>query len=182
MEKLNNPIKALHNLPGGHLFYFYLTLECYIDNAVNFLLLGIEDGNHIILIENDRIYSIIFNRLKLRLSSTQMERIHYINNYDFYWSAGNFNSSKIIANFAKILKPFLKKNIPVRTWAHVELGQIDDIEDAISQFERAAQESVTSLKLLSVCAYNGQRLPVNLIKSLFISHTHLMTDTAIIKL
>lgn len=64
----------------------------------------------------------------------------------------------------------------------MELGQIDDIEDAISQFERAAQESVTSLKLLSVCAYNGQRLPVNLIKSLFISHTHLMTDTAIIKL
>lgn len=157
-------------------------LESYVKNAVSYILSGLQEGNHVILIENDKIRPLIDEKISGKLPASELKKIKYVNNFDFYWSTGNFHTPTIVAYFSQILEPFLTNSIPVRTWAHVEWGQMQDIADTISKFEEAAHQSVTSMKLLAVCAYDDSRLSPQLKKTLLQSHTHLITDHEIQKL
>lgn len=169
-------VSELQHTSGGHIVYFSQNQESYIETAVSFILSGVKEGNHIILIENDRDYKLIYEKISGTLTPSELEKVLHVNNFDFYWSTGNFDTPNIVAMFFDILEPYLKNSIPVRTWAHVEWGQLQDASETISKFEEAAQESVTMMKLLSVCAYDDDKLTAKLKELLLKYHTHLLTD------
>lgn len=161
------------------MFYYTQNEDLYIENAASYIISGIEDEGNIVFIENDRLFPLIYEKASEILSPSELERIQHINSFDFYWSTGSFDTESIVAYFAKILEPYFANQIPVRTWAHVEWGQMQDISDTIVSFEAAAHESVISMNLLSVCAYDADRLPHRLKGLLCEYHTHLITDDEI---
>ncbi len=92
------------------------------------IIQGIEQGNHILFIENDRVYTLIHKKIKTLLTRDQVAKFHYINNFDYYCSQGRFYPPTIVEYFSVAIKPFFEKKIPVRIWGHVEWGNPTIVE------------------------------------------------------
>ncbi|MFF2501151.1 MEDS domain-containing protein [Peribacillus sp. NPDC058075] len=161
---------------GEHIFYHFEQMDYYIENAVSFIVSGIKQGDHIILIENESISVRIFNKVRLVLTAEEMSNVHYTDNFAFYCKHGDFHTPTIVADFAEILKPFLDENLTIRTWAHVEWGHQLEIEQKINQFEEVANKSVNEMGIVSVCAYDTATITESIMKNLMKSHEFLMTD------
>ena len=110
---------------------------------------------------------------------TDSDKIHHINNYDFYYSSGDFHPASINKYFAAIVSPYVENNIPIRTWAHVEWGDQQEITRMIKEFETEAHRSVSEKKTISVCAYESDRITPEIKNSLIKSHGYYMTDNDI---
>ncbi|KKB33302.1 MEDS domain-containing protein [Bacillus thermotolerans] len=158
------------------MLYCFDHTEQYLDNAISYILSGIEQGEHVIFIESERNILLLSKRLECLLTPDQLGRIHYHNNFEFYWSTGDSHTASIVSYFKDILEPFLSENVPVRTWAHVEWGQETNIEEKIIGFEQVADENVRAMNMLSVRAYHSARLTDSLKESLLLYHSHLITD------
>ncbi len=173
----------MKELPGeeGHIFYSFQEKERYIENAITYITSGVEQGSCVLLIENDRYFSLLRTKLESLLTKEQLKRIHHVNNYDFYYSRGDFHLTSIISYFSKIIGSYRENNLSIRTWAHVEWGDTEEISCEIKKFEEEANKAVSSMKLLSVCAYDADRLTESLQRSLTCSHNFVMTDEGIIR-
>jgi hypothetical protein len=53
-EKITEQTKKLQKSNGGHIFYEYQSEESYIQNTVSYIIAGIEQGDHVIVIENEK--------------------------------------------------------------------------------------------------------------------------------
>ncbi|MDQ7863061.1 hypothetical protein RCO48_24585 [Peribacillus frigoritolerans] len=49
-------IENLQQSDGGHILYCFNELEAYIENEATFIIAGVEQGDHILVVENDRIF------------------------------------------------------------------------------------------------------------------------------
>lgn len=180
-QKILQLTKELQLSSGGHIFYYFHDEQKYIENTVSYIHAGIEQGDCVLIIENERIFPSVYKKMQSLLTEEQLTMIHYINNFDFYCLNGDFHSETILEYFSSILDPYLTKNISIRTWAHVEWGNIGEITDVIGEFENQANKAVSSLEQISVCAYDADRVPESLKESLLRSHEFLMTDEEITK-
>ncbi|KAA0957014.1 3-ketoacyl-ACP reductase [Planococcus sp. ANT_H30] len=161
---------------GDHVFYYVEELERYIDNAVSFVMDGMEQGDQILLVENERLYPKILTHLEKLLSKEQLENVHYINSFTFYWKNGNFHPPTILDYFSRIINPFLEKDLSFRTWGHIEWRDETEIISDIKEYEQAIEQLVPQLKAISVCAYDAPRLSDSLKDVLMNCHDYLMTD------
>ncbi|WP_205685221.1 MEDS domain-containing protein, partial [Peribacillus acanthi] len=118
-EKITVQTRKLETTPGGHIFYEYTNLETYITNTVSYIINGIENGDHVIIIENDFIFPRIQRELEKELCREDLAKVHRVNNFDFYCFGGNFNKETVISYYKKYVNPFLENHISIRTWAHV---------------------------------------------------------------
>jgi hypothetical protein len=78
-------------------------LESYIENAIEFIEQGIRGGDQVLFVENTRIYPMIQRKLEERLTAEEMEKFHYVNNFDFYWTHGNFHPQTIQSLFERFV-------------------------------------------------------------------------------
>ncbi|MDT3427082.1 signal transduction histidine kinase/CheY-like chemotaxis protein [Paenibacillus forsythiae] len=158
--------------------YTYDDIDSYIDNAVSYVVTGIHQGCHILFIDNEVTYRRLLGRLEEALSADQLEDVHYVDNFEFYRQYGDFHCDSIINHFERILKPFLDRQIRVRTWAHVQWNarERDQIHITLEEFERKADSSVIGNGLMSVCAYNAREISASLQNVLLKTHEYLMTD------
>ncbi|SEN70685.1 MEDS: MEthanogen/methylotroph, DcmR Sensory domain [Mesobacillus persicus] len=161
----------------NHILYCFEKLDCYIENVVTFILTEVEQGNFIILIENERIFQLIKKKLNSQISEEGQKLINYVNNFDFYFSHGDFHTPTIISTFTDLLEPYRKRGGTICTWAHVEWGNDDEITCKIKEFEEVANQTVSSMNTTSVCAYDADRLSESLKKDLNSSHPCQLTDT-----
>ncbi|OCA81592.1 hypothetical protein A8F94_22245 [Bacillus sp. FJAT-27225] len=164
------------NLSEGHVFYNTYSPDRYIDNLLLFIRSGLNQGQHCLIIENDRLWLRAKSRFSKNFTSKQLERVIHINNFDFYYYTGDFHTETIVDYFSKILSPYKERKFEVRTWTHVEWGNDIDMNTKIKQFEQKAEEDVSKLKLLAVCAYDGERLNKSLIESLHATHNYYLSD------
>ncbi|WP_409300499.1 MEDS domain-containing protein [Peribacillus sp. SCS-155] len=164
---------------GAHIFYSFDTTEKYIENALLFIEKGIQEGERVIFIENDRLFPLIQKKIPSTIRLNDSDKIHHINNYDFYYSSGDFHPKSINKYFAAVVSPYVEKNIPIRTWAHVEWGNHQEIARIIEEFETEAQVNVSAKKSISVCAYESDRITPEIKNSLMKSHGYYMTDNNI---
>ena len=167
---------------GAHIFYSFNNEEKYVDNLIVYITVAIGLGNHVMIIENDRILPVIQRRIKAHLDEEQQKMIHTINNYDFYCYRGNFNKNTILSYLDNMLAPFLENNIPVQTWAHVEWRDQEDIFQNIGNYEKEADQMLQSTKLITICGYDANRVPESLEDILMDSHDYYMTDDTIDKI
>jgi hypothetical protein len=175
---LSQQIRGIQS--GQHILYTYRDSQCYIENAVSFILSGIQHGNDVLVIENDRLVQLIDEKVKFQLPKGQLSQIKYVNNFDFYFSNGNFHAPTIISSFADILEPSNKDRKTISTWAHVEWGSLQEISCKIMDFEKRANQTVQLMNTTSVCAYDVNRLSGSLKESLFRSHPYHLTDDGVI--
>ncbi|MTH53522.1 hypothetical protein GKZ89_08835 [Bacillus mangrovi] len=145
-------------LRGGHLLYLTENVKMYIENAAAYVLSGVEQGDRVIFIDNEKMNGLLYIELQRIMSPAQLTKVHYVNNFDFFFSQGSFHTDMINDYFMKYINPLIEENESCRTWAHIEWGHHSEIERQIIDHERNSGEKVLDLNLLSVCAYDTERL------------------------
>ncbi|HZG71418.1 MAG TPA: MEDS domain-containing protein [Chondromyces sp.] len=163
-----------------HVFYCFDEVKSYVDNAISYIASGVKQGNHILFIENDKIYPKIDKKLKTFLTEEQLNQVHRIDNFDYYLSEGSFHPSTILDYFSKTIEPYWKNRLTVRIWGHVEWGDQREITGKLEEYERGIDKLVTEIKYTTVCAYDGDRLPNSLRTTLLKCHEFVMTDTQLL--
>ncbi|MCF8565687.1 MEDS domain-containing protein [Alicyclobacillus tolerans] len=166
----------------GHILYFYETLEQYVANAVAYVTTGIEYGHHILIVEKDDIYPLIDRELKQIFDDSEYQNyVHYIDSGSFYGIHGDFHYWSIVAYFGKVIQSLFKNNITIRTWAHVQWKEQDNILLKLDEFEQVADKSVSEMELMSVCAYDANAVSASLLTRMLHSHAFYMTDNELVQ-
>jgi hypothetical protein len=177
MPPLKKDLQAIR----GHIFYSFQEVEKYVENAVIYIVSGIEQGDHILFIENDKLLPSIQEKLKPLLSTEQLAKVHYINNFDFYFSKGTFHPATVFNHFMKSLQPYIENTVSVRMWGHVEWGDQKEIAREIEKYENNVDEMISLNEITAICAYDADRVTESLKNSLIKCHGFFMTDDEITK-
>ncbi|WP_409304943.1 MEDS domain-containing protein [Peribacillus sp. SCS-155] len=164
----------------GHIFYHFKNIDHYLQNVVTFITTGVKSGSHIILIENDRNLISINKMLQRELKQGEIAKVHFINNYDFYFENKCFEPQRIFAHFKQNILPHLESKVPVWTWGLVEWGDDNEIIRQIEDYEKKVDRFVNEKGLISVCAYDVNRTPHSLKEMLIRCHSVMLTDDTIV--
>lgn len=180
MEKEITDIEdILETSKGSHIFYYVEDLERYIDNAVSYIVAGLENGEQVLFVESERLYPMILKQVAKTVSKEQLKNIHYVNNFTFYWRNGNFYPPTILAYFSDLISPFIEKDVNFRTWGHVEWRDEVEMIEVLQEYECGVDLLIPQTKAVSVCAYDAVRIPGPLKEMLMNCHGFLMTDEGI---
>ncbi|OIK10697.1 hypothetical protein BIV59_13825 [Bacillus sp. MUM 13] len=161
---------------GGHIFYLYDNVESYLCNAVSFIVTAAKNGDHVIFIENDRNLLHINKVLHKKLSHDEMAKVHIMNNFDFYYSHGNFHPHTVLNYFLTSIAPHHEAGASIYTWSQIEWGNDQEIHNEIEKYGRDLNKYIPNKGVISVCAYDAKRTPESLKKLLMECHGVLLTD------
>jgi hypothetical protein len=159
-----------------HVLYSYNGIKSYIEQAVSYIHNGVVAGDYIILVENERIYRMIHKELIHRLTKEEMDFVHFVNNFDFYYSSGSYHPPAITEYFTKMVQPYVDQKLTFRSWAHVEWASMEDPLHLIEDFEKIVDEAVNQLSFPLICAYEGNRMPDYLIQILMETHPYVLME------
>ncbi|GLB59600.1 MEDS domain-containing protein [Cytobacillus sp. NCCP-133] len=169
-------IDDLKKSNGGHILYQYDQLDCYLQNATSFILAGVRNGGHVMYVENDRNLLHMKKKLGKHLSSAELARVHFVNNFDFYYSNGDFNPDTVINYFRKTLQPHLDSGKAIYTWGLVEWGNVEEYIPKVEEYEKKLDKFRADKGIISVCAYHNGNTPDDLKERLVRCHSVLVTD------
>ncbi|MFE3979911.1 MULTISPECIES: MEDS domain-containing protein [unclassified Priestia] len=175
----NQFAQLIENNKSVHIYYNIDDMRSYVDNLVSYIVSGVEQERHTLVIESERLIPLIFKRLEGILTKDQLTYIHTINNFDYYCSSGSFQPAIIFEHLSKHLDPFYKNNTSFQIWAHVEWGQQEGIIPILEEFENEADTLVTEGGLYLVCAYDEERVPEALKLALMKCHPYLILENKI---
>jgi MEDS: MEthanogen/methylotroph, DcmR Sensory domain len=143
---------------GGHICYLYNNEENYITNAVSFIVAGIKNGDNILLLENDRHIRQIKTRLEKELTTEELSYLQVINNFDFYYTHGNFHPQTVVDQFIKNTETQLQKRASISTWGLIEWREDQEICNSIAKYEQELHKHLDGKGIVSVCVYNADRV------------------------
>lgn len=166
----------------GHIFYSFKEKDKYIENAVTYIVSGLKQGDYIVFIDNHKLFPPIQKKLTSLVSKEELAKIHWANNFDFYFSQGTFHPEVILKHFYKVIEPYVEKKVSVRTWGHVEWRDQKDVVYEIEKYEKKANEAFAFHQITGVCAYDADRMTETLKSSLMNCHEFFMTDDEIVKI
>ncbi|MBM6619655.1 MEDS domain-containing protein [Bacillus suaedaesalsae] len=176
--RLNKMIDVTNH---GHILYIYDSIDCYIDNASTYIFTGVEEGHQVLFIERKELFEQILQTLEQSLTPEQLKNVHFCDNQEYYRTYDDFNSEKILEHFSKTLQKMFNPHLSVRTWANVDWKKQESISTKLEHFEIMADECVRDSKVISVCAYCGERISATLQNKLLRSHDYFMTDHEFVK-
>ena len=179
MQKVIQSLIKEFKTTGAHIFYEFHDQERYINNVIAYVTSALELGNHVMIIENDRLMPMIQKKINDLFKEEQMDMIHTINNYDFYCYRGNFHKETILSFLKDMIAPYLEKNIPIQTWAHVEWRDQKEIFHTVGEYEQEADKMLLETNLITICAYDANRVPQTLKDILMDCHDYYMIDDSI---
>ncbi len=169
-------ILNLENLKEGHIFYRFKDKDAYINNLISFIAVGLVNGDNILIIESMKNLPKIKKEVTQKFSKEQQTSIRMVNNFDYYFSGGDFNTATILKHFEKDLTLIKKVNRSVRTWAHVEWASDNPDAEQLRDYEGIADDFVVRERMISVCAYSCNSLSPILHSALEQVHKYVMTD------
>ncbi|MCG1023273.1 MEDS domain-containing protein [Sutcliffiella horikoshii] len=176
-SRMNSLFNEQRNI---HVLYSYEGREHYLEMLVDFVQSGVSAGDHVIVIENQRIYPILQQKLSTRLSEEQMKLVKWVNNFDFYFSSGSYHPPAIYNYFVKTIQKLVEEQLPFRSWAHVEWGTMDGPLHIVEDLERIVDEAVHQLDFPLVCAYEGAKMPNYLRKILLETHPYILMEDELV--
>lgn len=159
-----------------HVLYAYGEMESYLNQVLSYIEEGIAAEDYVILVENDRIYPIIYKELSTRLTKKQMELVHFVNSFNFYRSSGSYHPPAIEAYFTKMVQPYVENKISFRSWAHVEWATMEEPLHLIEDFEKIVDQAVNLLSFPLICAYERERMPDYLKTILMETHPYVLLE------
>ncbi|MBU9720797.1 MULTISPECIES: MEDS domain-containing protein [Bacillaceae] len=174
--------KKVNVKEGSHILYFFEKQEKYIDNAVSFILTAKTLGQKVILIESAENYKAILERLHLEMSPAELrENLFYISNYDFYEMYGDFRFNNVLTRFKNTVQPFYDKGVPVRIWGYVDWSEQHDIKEKLNTYESQCDLTVSDIGYMTVCTYNGKKVPSYILAEMLKTHEYFMTDDDLVQ-
>jgi hypothetical protein len=159
-----------------HVLYAYNGMMSYVEQAVEYIKNSVTVGDYVIFIENERIYPMIHNKLKALLTKEQMKLVHYVNNFDFYFSSGSYHPPAITDYFNKMVQPYVENKISFRSWAHVQWATMEEPLHLIRDFENIVDQAVNSLSFPLICAYEREKMPDHLKTILMETHPYILIE------
>lgn len=171
----------LTDMKKGHVYYRFQCDEAYLNNLIEFIKLGLENNQQVLIIESMRNLPKVQEMIDKVIKEEHKPSIRLVNNYEYYLSKGDFHTQTIVHHFQKDLSSFNKPNSAIRTWAHVEWASSKPDADLLKEFESTADDLVMNAKLLSVCAYSSDHLTYDLNIVLEQFHNYVMTDETLLK-
>ncbi|WP_139492704.1 MEDS domain-containing protein [Brevibacillus dissolubilis] len=165
----------LHVNNGSHILYFYGEQDRYIENAVSFILAGFQLDQHVMLIESQEKFQLIYEKVK-EAAPHQLDKLEYIDSYEFYRMYEDFHFDRVLANLDQAIQPYLHNNLTARLWGHVDWKSQEDMLSKLHTYECQADLSVSELGYLTVCAYDGNIVPSIIQIEMMKTHEYLMTD------
>ncbi|OOE12249.1 MEDS domain-containing protein [Fictibacillus arsenicus] len=173
----------LHELLLGnksaHLLYAFNSMDNYMKTVVRYILDGIAKDQSIILIENEKYLPFVMRELKIHLTDNELEKIHIVNNFDFYFSTGSYHPPAILGHIEKMYKPLLDQNKSIRTWTHVEWSTIEGPLAIVEELEKVVDKLSADLGLTIMCAYEEEGMPESLRLSLLRTHKFILNDDGV---
>lgn len=173
LARLVNDLKEASH---GHIYYHYNDMDKYLQNAITYIVTVIKNGSHAMLVENDRNILYIQENIKKQLTEEELKNLHIMNNFDFYYSNGDFHAETIFSYFKTNIEPLLNAKVSICTWGLIEWSDENDITSNIEQYEKDVDTFVNEKGLISVCAYDGNRTPQRLKEILMKCHGIMLTD------
>ncbi|ANU12019.1 hypothetical protein A1A1_02877 [Planococcus antarcticus DSM 14505] len=175
-----NMLRLFDERRDVHVLYSYEKTQNYIDQVVAYAKHGVEAGDYVILIENPRLSPKIDAELKIQLTKAQMEFIHFVKNYDFYYSNGSYHPSAIQAYFEKTVGPYLERQATFRSWAHVEWATLEDPIHLVKDFDKLIDVAVKKLEFPLICAYASKSMPETIKKMVLETHPYILVEDDVI--
>ncbi len=169
-------VNELRSLAKGHVLYFFEDHDRYLSNVEDFVINGLKLSEYAVIIENDRWIKKIRNKLYESLEERYVQKVAFINNYDFYYAKGDFRVNSIFDFLPKVLDDYSEENSVVRSWAHVEWRDEEEISSKLLASEKDADEIVSDSRILSVCAYDSDRASQEFKTGLLACHNYLLRD------
>lgn len=166
---------------GAHILYFYSSMEGYIDNAVAFIHTGLEQGQHVVVIDSTENYRLIMDKLKGFVREDSLHHIHFVDYYDFYCEHGTIHVNLVLQHLDELFQTFIENKISVRSWGHVYWADQDDIYNQLRSYECQCDTSIKELGILGVCIYDGRIVPAYIQNELLKHHEYFMTDTSMVR-
>lgn len=157
-----------------HVLFFYTGMRTYMEEVIHFIHAGIEAGEYVILVENERNFKRIYEQLETKITSAQMKQLHYVNSLDFYFSSGGYHPPAITAYFNKTVQPYVDNNISFRSWAHVEWATMEGPFHLIRDFEKIVDKAVNQIAFPLICAYEELKMPNTLTTLLLETHPYIL--------
>jgi hypothetical protein len=164
----------LQALPLVTDIYFFKNQEQYVTRLVDFVINGIERNEYSIIVENDRITPLVSKKLRELFDESRLEKVVFVNNYDFYYANGDFSVNSIFDFIPNIIEGYSEIDSDIRSWAHVEWRDDQEINKKLLVSEQEADLVVTDTKLLSVCAYDSERVSTELKDGLLGCHNFII--------
>jgi two-component sensor histidine kinase len=162
---------------GSHILYFYNTIEGYIENAVSYIVTGINLGYHVIFIDSKERYKMVMDKL----GNFDTSKVHYVDNHEFYELYQDFHFDRILNNLKHIIQPFVENETTVRLWGHVDWIHQDNIINKLHTYECNSDITIAELGFTTVCAYNGETVPAKILTEMMKTHEYLMTDDELVR-
>lgn len=163
-----------------HVLFFYTGMRNYMEEVIHFIQAGIEAGEYVILVENERNFNSIYEKIKSKITSAQMKQLHYINSLDFYFSSGGYHPPAITEYFNKTIQPYVDNDISFRSWAHVEWATMEEPYHLIGDFERIVDIAVNQISFPLICAYGELKMPHFLTELLLETHPYILKEDKLI--
>lgn len=176
-SKMNQLIEDERNI---HVLYAFNGMENYINQILNYIEDGVAAKDHVLLVENERVTRLLQKELATRFSADQLELVHFINSFQFYWSSGSYHPPAILAYFTKTIQPYLEKEQPFRSWAHVEWESVKEPLHIIEDFEKIADDAVNEHAFPLVCAYEKNKMPEHLQTILMETHPYVLMEDSFV--
>lgn len=167
---------------GGHLLYLYTDSKSYLQNVVSYAVSVTKNGDHILLVENDRNIRLINKEMENKLTRDQRAKVHFVNNFDFYYSNGDFHPQTILQYVSKKMGPYTEDGSSLYTWGLIEWREDGEMTSKVEEYEKELDKFVNENGLISVCAYDAKRTSPLLKKLLMDCHGVMMTDDKVVYL
>ncbi|WP_090989017.1 MEDS domain-containing protein [Bacillus sp. OV322] len=169
-------VNEIQTLTKGHVLYFFKNQDQYVKNVVDFVISGLELSEYSVIVENDRFIPLIKKRLKLLVDESRLKKVAFVNNYDFYFATGDFRINSIFDYLPNLIEGDLKNDLAIRSWAHVEWRDEREVSRKLMDSENEADKIVAETKLLSVCAYDSERISKEFKEGLLNCHNFLINE------
>lgn len=166
---------------GSHILYFYANSEAYLKHAASYIHHGLRLGEHVLFVDSPKHFQRIQERLALAqdLSKQDLERIHFVSDYQCYGRDCDFNFHYVFANFEDLVGPLARKGLPMRTWGRVTWREQKDIDNRLAVFEGTCDLTLAGLGYTTVCAYDGHCVPAYIQTEMMRHHEYFMTDDSL---
>ncbi|MCG1022557.1 hypothetical protein EKQ44_12910 [Sutcliffiella horikoshii] len=168
--------QSLESITVGHVYYLFQDKDVYMDHLISFVNTGIKRDENILIIESMKNIPKINTELNKHFNEAQKSNIRVVNNFDYYFASGDFNTKAMLAHFAKDVVLFNEENNSIRTWANVEWASDDPDAEKLKLYEATIDDFVLDEKMVSVCAYSHNSITPMLDLILKKLHYYQMTD------
>ncbi|HZG84187.1 ATP-binding protein [Paenibacillus sp.] len=166
---------------GSHILYFHTSQEMYLQNAASFIRKGIELEQIVLFIDTPEICDSVRRVLEKDISPRVLDLFLYpIDRNMFYRTYEDFHFERILENLDDLVVPHVRNQSDLRLWGHVDWKDGQDVLKGLREYECKADLALNEAGYLTVCAYDGNRVPAAIQNELLKTHEYLMTDDALV--